>query len=72
VPPADLNPVLRPPLLTLLIEAPVIEKGTWRSEPRLMEVTIDLETGEIFSRGRTVPGLTSADLIKACARNPND
>jgi hypothetical protein len=72
VAPADEQPVFRPPELRFLVEAPTIERGTWRSEPGLMELTIDLETGEISSRGKPVPGLTSTGLLKACNRNKRD
>src|SRR5262245_19655915 len=63
VAPADEAPQFRPPAIKLLVEAPTIEKRTWRSEPRLVELTIDLATGEITANGAPVPGLTSADLI---------
>lgn len=69
VAPADESGWFRPPRLNFTIQAPTIERETWRSEPALIELSLDLETGEITSDGRPIPGLSEADLVKACSEN---
>ena len=69
---AEETPSIAPPLLHFWIEVPTIERETWRSEPKLMELTLDLATGDITSNGRPVSGLSASDLVKACARIHRD
>lgn len=67
--PAEEGGSFRPPRLRFIIQAPAIERETWRSEPALMELTLDLDTGEITSGGHPVRGLSETDLVKACSEN---
>lgn len=69
VAPAEELGSFRPPALRFIIQARTIERETWRSEPALMELSLDLETGEITSGGQPIPGLSEADLVKACNEN---